>query len=113
MHRYLLGPQGGQWAKSYKAVSNEAYRVVAEEVLGDQFAALVWVDIKERGLSNEEKINDMFGDTVERTAGMLWITGDADPLVTLAWLSSCVETMTNWAAPAAQEAFVFLQEVGH
>ena len=82
-------------------------------MLGGQFAALVRDDILRRGVSREDKINDIYGDAVERTAGLLWMSGDAEALVTLAWLSACVETQRSWADPPAQQAFEVMQRVGH
>ena len=81
--------------------------------MGGDLSGLVQHDLYERGVSNVAKVNDQFGDTIKRMAGMFWILGEADHLFTLAWLSACVETGVHWLSPAAQNVSDTLKEIGH
>ena len=79
--------------------------------MGGDLSGLVQHDLYERGVSNVAKVNDQFGDTIERMAGIFWILGEADHLFTLAWLSACVEIGVHWLSPAAQGVSDTLKEI--
>ena len=70
-------------------------------------------DITKRFIEKAGKIDEAHGDAIERTGALLWVTGDAADLITIAWIVACIETKTPWEDPEAQNLFEKLREVGH
>ena len=43
----------------------------------------------------------------------LWLLGDANSLITLAWLGACIDHGKDWASHEGRNAFEALQRTGH